>query len=118
MKSEQQKKKEFINSQLWWGAMMMAISFMLIIASPLIWIWYSWELASKFLYTGITGYIITSLILYFAKKIMSKAYDEFINQEKEAFEKSQYEKPVKSGFMQRLEEVQRLQQEQYKNRTK
>lgn len=113
---KQTEKERFIQSQLCWCAFLIASGILLAIISPLIWIWGDSDLALKFLLSGIFVYLFASVITIFAKRVISNAYDAYKSEQAEIFEKTKLEKPEKSSFLQRLEDAQRAQQEQARNR--
>lgn len=113
-KTEEQFKREFINEQLRPFGIMLMFSLIPIILSPLIWLWHSGDLALKFLITGAFVWVITAISGRIVKRFIIKAYEQDLAERQQR--KIEEENKPKSGFLERLEEFQKSQNEQLKTR--
>jgi len=74
------------------------ICFIVLISSPFIWLWHTWDLAWKIGLTGLLGFIIVGAIWYFVKKIIYKVINEELD-------KHSPDKPITNKFKKRLDEA-------------
>lgn len=57
------------------------LSLVFIMLSPILWIWYNWDIAWKVGLTAIVVYIVSLALYHIAKRIISKSIEDYFGNE-------------------------------------